>query len=144
MLRQIVYVSSSTCPAADIDIDSILMTARRNNQNLGITGMLISIDRTFFQVLEGPEPAVRTLYNRIAIDSRHKNMLPLLDQPVPDRQFAAWKMAWANLPADHPMAPQVLRFTGEADMHAVRDALDPKMLILLKTFMRNNGSDEIH
>jgi hypothetical protein len=43
----------------------LLQTCRRNNERLEITGILLYYNRSFIQVLEGTEPRVRALLDRI-------------------------------------------------------------------------------
>lgn len=143
MFHQIVYASSSTCPAPEIEVDAIVRKARRNNRGLDITGMLVSLDRTFFQVLEGPEPAVRMLYEKISLDPRHRRVLLLLDRSIPERRFGAWQMAWADMPKSHPLASEIVRFTNEANLSKDIGAFDPQVLTLMKTFIRNNAPQDI-
>ena len=141
MVHQLVYVSSSTSPASQIDIDSILMSARRRNPRMSVTGVLISIERTFFQVLEGPEDAVQSLFALISRDKRHKGVLPLLNRTMPERRFPKWSMGWASMPPDHPLSSEIIRFTGAEDAFRNSDTTDRQIMTLLNTFVRNNAPD---
>lgn len=49
------------------------------------------------QVLEGPEPAVRELFQKIARDPRQKDVFVLLQMTVPEREFSNWSMAFHDL-----------------------------------------------
>ncbi len=61
----LVYVSSATRPFSGEDLRALLATCRKNNAELGVTGMLLYKDGNFMQVLEGDEEAVRGLYEKI-------------------------------------------------------------------------------
>jgi intein-encoded DNA endonuclease-like protein len=51
-------------------IVDLLTVSRKNNKKLGITGMLLYIDETYFQVLEGNEESLHKLYKIIEYDKR--------------------------------------------------------------------------
>jgi hypothetical protein len=53
-------------------VDDILQTARKANSLLGISGLLLYRMGHFVQLLEGDEEAVLKLYQKIQLDSRHK------------------------------------------------------------------------
>ncbi len=81
----LVYVSSATRPFSGEDLRVLLETCRKNNAELGVTGMLLYKDGNFMQVLEGDERKVRTLYEKISGDARHKDDIVLLQGPVTER-----------------------------------------------------------
>jgi hypothetical protein len=98
----LVYVSSATRPFSGEDLRVLLGTCRKNNAELGITGMLLYKDGNFMQVLEGDEGAVRGLYERIAADPRHGGEITLQQGYVEGRQFPDWSMGFRDL--DSPEA----------------------------------------
>ncbi len=55
----LVYVSSATLLFPGEDLRALLATSRKNNAELGVTGMLLYKDGNFIQILEGDEEAVR-------------------------------------------------------------------------------------
>jgi Sensors of blue-light using FAD len=76
---------------------AILNVAHQTNERLGITGILLYIDETFFQVLEGPSEAVVALYTKIGLDKRHARVLKLIQEPIAARAFADWSMGYASV-----------------------------------------------
>jgi len=81
----------------------LLEVCRRNNEAAQITGMLLYKGGNFIQVLEGEREAVRSVYERINLDPRHRGVLRLLEQTVEQRQFPNWSMGFAtpdDLPAE--------------------------------------------
>ena len=68
---QITYISSSARPINQNGLEDILVKSRKNNNEIGITGMLIYHNDTFLQVLEGDEEKVDTLMSKIKKDGRH-------------------------------------------------------------------------
>lgn len=70
----------------------ILLTARRNNPRLDITGALICRHDLYLQLIEGPKPAIEALFARIAEDDRHNDVRLLLSTAVDRRMFPDWAM----------------------------------------------------
>ena len=98
----LVYVSSATRPFSGEDLRVLLKTCRKNNAELGVTGMLLYKDGNFMQALEGDEGAVRGLYERIAADPRHGGEITLQQGFAEGRQFSDWSMGFRDL--DSPEA----------------------------------------
>jgi len=91
-LLQLVYESAATREMTDADLRELLKQARSNNEELGITGLLLYANGRFLQVLEGPEPAVRDLFNTIEGDPRHTSVETLLTTRTAERTFPDWNM----------------------------------------------------
>ena len=100
-MLQLLYVSGALAKMSKADIDEILAVSRRNNQRLGITGMLLWADGVFIQVLEGEPDVVRTLYRRIQADDRHRNLMLVLEQMADKRLFTQWSMGFKTLDAEN-------------------------------------------
>lgn len=96
MKHCIVYLSSSPESWSDEELRAILAQSRRNNERVGVTGLLLYVEQNFIQVLEGEEAAVRETYRRIAQDDRHRNIIKLLDEPIEDRLFRGWSMGFRS------------------------------------------------
>jgi len=92
-----IYASSATAAVTEAEIHRLLEGARRRNDALLITGMLLYIDGSFFQVLEGNPPAVDSVYNSILRDRRHERMTQIIREPIPRRAFAHWSMGFESL-----------------------------------------------
>lgn len=95
-LIQMIYLSNSTHFDSDTDekLQSLLKTARRNNNRLGVTGMLLYHNGSFLQVLEGQESVVDALYERIKQDDRHRACMIVARLKVPEREFGNWSMGF--------------------------------------------------
>jgi hypothetical protein len=96
-LITLVYVSFATNPLNDEELKKILAVARKNNQEAGITGMLLYRDGFFMQVLEGDEAVVNAKYNRIAEDPRHRGVMKVYSHPIEERSFSKWSMGFNTL-----------------------------------------------
>lgn len=98
MLKRVSYISKFSRPLTNDEVAQLATDAAERNRQLGVTGMLMSSGGIFYQVLEGPLEAVDSLFQKIAIDPRHKDVLVLsVQEEVEDRQFPSWAMKKVNL-----------------------------------------------
>jgi hypothetical protein len=98
VLKRISYISKSSRPLTRDEVDQLAADAAERNRPVGITGMLMSSGDIFYQVLEGPADTVDELFQKIAADSRHRDVLVLSAQDdVEDRQFPTWAMKKVSL-----------------------------------------------
>ena len=100
-LMQMVYLSFATVKLkadADKQIEAILEEAVAHNSKVGITGELIYRNGIFLQLLEGRKSDVEQLLGKILMDAnRHENMKVLFKQPMVERLFPDWSMAYVKL-----------------------------------------------
>src|ERR1700758_2335029 len=97
MLVRLLYASRAAEAAHDGLIETILQQARRNNPELGITGVLCHGGDVFLQALEGGRDSVNALYNRIVCDPRHRRVTLLVYEEIAERHFGGWTMGLVNL-----------------------------------------------
>ncbi len=102
-LLSVLYTSHAAEDFDDDSLDALLAQSRASNREKGLTGMLLHRRGRFVQVLEGPEPQVRDLLERIAVDPRHSRMRVLIDERVDQRHFADWTMGFQR--RDEPAGP---------------------------------------
>jgi hypothetical protein len=101
VFKRISYISKFAHPLTRDEITQLAGDAAERNRSLGVTGMLMSSGGIFYQVLEGPTDAVDRLFQKIAGDTRHKDVLVLSAQEeVEDRQFPSWAMKKVDLDED--------------------------------------------
>lgn len=96
-LMHLIYVSNSPAPLDAAELDRILESAVRHNTPQQVTGMLLYVNGSFMQVLEGEEAAVKETYGRIAKDPRHTNIFILEQGPIAARSFDRWSMGFRRL-----------------------------------------------
>jgi hypothetical protein len=96
MLHRMTYVSLSLVEPYSADVMAIARSSLRCNREMGVTGALYYDDAQFFQVLEGEEAAVRSLYDRIRRDPRHTDVTVLSDGPAAERLFPDWAMKFLD------------------------------------------------
>ena len=92
MLVRLMYASRAASAVDADELAVILKQAKANNPKLGVTGALCFADGIFMQVLEGGRDAVNQLYNRIARDPRHRDVVLLSYEEIGERSFAGWSM----------------------------------------------------
>lgn len=97
VLRQLIYVSALSRAQSPSCVDDILRQSIRNNKVSDITGILLFINGSFLQVLEGPSDALDSTYAKILDDPRHTDELKILDTEILARQFDGWSMGHAEL-----------------------------------------------
>ncbi|HJE23619.1 MAG TPA: BLUF domain-containing protein [Methylorubrum populi] len=99
-LRRLVYYSRNRIGGAPEAMDGtlrdILAASRANNARVGVTGALMFNAGCFAQVLEGPEAAVETTFERIQQDERHGEVSLLAFEAVEARLFTGWSMAYVG------------------------------------------------
>ncbi len=93
-LVQLVYVSAATTPFGSEQLETLLQRARSHNATLGISGVLLFHEGTFFQVLEGKRADVQGLFDMIVRDPRHNNVLVLVQRETDHRNFGNWSMGF--------------------------------------------------
>ncbi len=71
--------------------------ASRNNQQEGITGLLVLIGNTYLQVLEGPSVEITALFGGILADKRHQQVELLSFETGVEPYFEDWNMRLVDL-----------------------------------------------
>ena len=138
-LVQLIYVSALV-EHNESALSAILESAVCHNQQNGITGMLLYAEGSFIQVLEGDEPAVLETFDRVSVDTRHRNVTRLTLEPVAERHFSQWSMGYKRLrPQDVQSFPQYAPyfrygFGAKAFEVAPGDALDMLKLFSQRMF----------
>jgi hypothetical protein len=93
---QILYLSFAEehiYKTIDVELANILENSRISNISNNITGMLVYHEGAFIQLIEGDKESIVSLFGRIALDTRHKDLKILLKRESPERIFTDWSMA---------------------------------------------------
>ena len=111
----IVYTSELSKPDVDIDtaLKDIVEIAKVKNTEANITGLLFYHNSRFLQFIEGSKDELEKLMLRISADSRHTNIVRIVDEPVYVRSFSGWAMDSFNLNSDDVLSVE--------ELNAVRD-----------------------
>jgi hypothetical protein len=97
MTSELIHCVYASAASRDFDTEELtvlLEAARENNTKLGLTGMLLYAEGSFFQVLEGQANVVDALYAKIERDKRHGQMTRIIREPIHKRNFDAWTMGF--------------------------------------------------
>jgi hypothetical protein len=89
-----IYASAATRDYQTKELADLLERARETNDRLGLTGMLLYIEGSFFQILEGAPEVVDALFAKIEQDKRHTRVTKIIREPIPKRSFGAWTMGF--------------------------------------------------
>lgn len=92
-----IYSSAETKTFTHEEIIALLEVARANNSKLGVTGILLYDNGSFFQVLEGEPSVVKSLYDKIGTDDRHRAVSKIVYEPIEERDFSEWTMGYAGI-----------------------------------------------
>ena len=100
MIYYLIYLSSATQLYSSSDMTHILNSSRKNNAEKNITGILLYHEGNILQVLEGEEQAVTDLYRKIKRDTRHKNLIQMMQGTCTEHNFADWSMGFKSVTAN--------------------------------------------
>ena len=87
MPHTLCYISSVKSSLSDLDIEHLFRVNKRNNTKLNISGVLVYNYGNFLQILEGDEQKINMLFAKIRQDSRHNNIIKLIDSSIEERIF---------------------------------------------------------
>ena len=95
---ELCYVSSANDKYTAKELIPLLQKARQFNDSQGISGLLLYDGvGTFIQALEGEEAPVRSLFDKIKADNRHKRVSILGINIIKERSFHEWSMGFRNI-----------------------------------------------
>jgi len=113
---QLVYASAAAAPLSSSALETLLIKARARNAALDVTGILLHVDGSFLQVLEGRPEAVLALFAKIKQDRRHGRVLTLLIREITQRNFGDWSMAFVDASGRATQIAGYRRSRGFADL----------------------------
>ncbi|MEY3760258.1 MAG: hypothetical protein RIR39_1749 [Pseudomonadota bacterium] len=96
-LNCLVYVSLANQEMSDKYLQDLLKKARKKNEALSITGMLLYRDGFFMQALEGEKADIEGLFEIIKKDARHRDVLLINKKPIKQRGFPDWTMGFNKI-----------------------------------------------
>jgi hypothetical protein len=118
-LIHIAYASEAVGSFSDVALGTLLERARVKNETAGITGILLLVETSFFQLIEGEPDAIRSLYAVIENDERHRRAVKLIEEPIEKREFAEWSMGLARA-----TSKELSALPGFRNFSATRQTLD--------------------
>ena len=97
MLYELIYTSTPTRTLERPEIEGLLTVARQKNKRANVTGLLIYDDLGFLQLLEGERSDVKSIFEAIQVDDRHKSVTVFHDGEIANRNFDEWSMAYRRI-----------------------------------------------
>ncbi|MEE2526879.1 BLUF domain-containing protein [Hyphobacterium sp. HN65] len=135
-LTRMIYVSRAAGALETAEVDDILEAARINNARLDITGLLLFDGTNFMQLLEGPNSDLQSLFETIAADKRHENVIRILLEDTEERQFPGWSMGYSFVEAGHSLqGKDWFPLTHGSLKAALPSRLDPTVRVLFTSFL---------
>ena len=131
-IYQLLYISASNHNFTEDELCELLKIARKKNEAVGVSGMLLYHNNSFIQALEGSQAEVERIYQRIAKDTRHTESRVLFRGEIVAHDFDGWSMGFyrskqsqsENLEGFHQFLSQGIRQNDkEDDNSTVRKAL---------------------
>jgi len=110
-LIHLIYASAASYPLSDEELTTLLNKSRIYNASVGITGILLHAEGSFFQVLEGEPAAVENLFERISRDERHSGLTIIIREPIAKRAFGEWTMGFSDIRSE-----ELTEITGANDL----------------------------
>ena len=137
MLHCLVYTSVATHDLDNDEIMQLLDAARRKNERLDVTGLLLYYKRSFMQVLEGKHEVIRELFHdQIALDDRHLCVEVRAEYEIDERKFSGWRMAFRNLDDFEPSQLEAystfLEHGFTSDVTVDKDDVAQRLLLTMK------------
>ncbi len=125
-MHLIAYTSHANENPSNISetLKHISKTAKNNNANMGITGVLFYQNGRFLQIIEGEKKQLESLMKVIKEDKRHKNIERLIDTPMKNRGFGNWNMDSFNLSPNEDLDTKTLREISTAFKQTVQARSD--------------------
>lgn len=96
-LIHLVYVSFSKKQLSELELDELLCEIRPKNLANNVTGLLLYNDEIFIQIIEGTPKIISRLYEKLQRDSRHTNVVKILEEEISQRSFPNWSMGYQKL-----------------------------------------------
>ena len=119
MLVRLMYASRAAESLGHDEMTAIVKRSQAHNAETGVTGVLCFSGGVFLQALEGGRIVVNALYNKIAQDKRHHDVMLLSYDEIAERRFAGWSMGSVNLARMNPAVLIKYSETAVLDPYAV-------------------------
>lgn len=140
-LYQLIYTSKACEGFGANEMRALLPEARRNNAELGITGILLCDRGEFLQVLEGPEASVKSVFERIQRNQDHGQISVRREGPIDKRRFPEFTMGFSEVSVEDLDDPQMNDFYTDGTCYS---ELKPGWeKVFLTSFMQGHWPDKV-
>jgi hypothetical protein len=127
-MLQIIYASAASKKMTGEELEEILETARRNNSEKGISGMLLYHGGSFLQVLEGPDEELKGLIAKIKADERNDKIKLLFMDRVDEKEFDDWSMGFVDASRTAELMEGYVNFGAELNALTLEGSLAKRVL----------------
>lgn len=136
MLKTICYISDSRSNESIESIKKIYKKAKENNLTNNITGILIFHNGNFLQVLEGLEENVNETFDKIRFDTRHRNIIKVININVEERIFEDYNFGFTVVKSSTEFEElnEYLNWLKNAD-HQIAN----KLITMVENFIKTVG-----
>jgi hypothetical protein len=136
-LIHLVYVSFANKSLTEKELESLLTEIRKKNAQQNVTGLLLYNDLNFIQVIEGTKKTIHKVFNSIEQDSRHTNVVKLLEEPIKKRAFPDWSMGYRKLSKEQSSSiPGFSNFLNGEDQENIIRGSTQQVMYLLDSFRK--------
>ena len=126
MLRHLAFASRARPGLRPADTSAIIATSRTNNARDSVTGVMLYSGESFLALVEGTDPTISSLWRRLLVDDRHRQLASLHGGSIAERWFVDWRAGYV---AEQSVAPLVFRW------RAFAPALPATEVERLRTFL---------
>lgn len=140
-MQYIVYISAARRLFTEEELSDLQALSWKNNLLKGVTGLLLYHEGSVLQVLEGNKDDIDSLYIRILQDTRHKNIITVMEGETVERNFKEWSMGYRRISKE-----QWNQVTGYIQPDQVKTMLPgvganiKEVAVILRSFMQTNFS----
>ncbi|MGK3143554.1 diguanylate phosphodiesterase [Pantoea sp. C2G6] len=142
MLTTILYRSHISDDFPVRTLPEMVDNASKLNAAHDVTGILLFNGTHFFQLLEGPEAGIQTIYSRICADRRHHNVVELMRDYAPSRRFGNAGMELFDL-REHDRS-SVLQAVLDKGTSRYQLTYDDRALQFLRTFVESREKENYY
>ena len=136
-LIHLVYVSFANKPLTEKELKALLTEIRQKNAQHRVTGLLLYNDLNFIQVIEGAKETIHKVFNTIEEDSRHTNVVKVLEEPIKKRAFPDWSMGYRKLSKEQSSGiPGFSNFLNGEDQEKIIQDSTQQVMYLLDSFRK--------
>jgi hypothetical protein len=130
-------VSFANKSLTEKELESLLTEIRKKNAQQNVTGLLLYNDLNFIQVIEGTKKTIHKVFNSIEQDSRHTNVVKLLEEPIKKRAFPDWSMGYRKLSKEQSSSiPGFSNFLNGEDQENIIRGSTQQVMYLLDSFRK--------
>ncbi len=110
----LLYTSNAIAGINHTVLADIFQSCVRFNVPNNVTGVLMHRNNKFMQYIEGDEPVIRELYDKISRDDRHTDCELVMTRNITRRNTEQWVMGIGSLqPKDNQLDYQYINFVME-------------------------------